>query len=266
MRLSVLTYNTFLLPTTVTSSGQTSRARCMAAGLRGHDVLILSEVFDERARECLLGRLALDYPHRTAFSVADVPWLDDGGLIVASKWPIRREDRRIVGLTDRSDDCFAMGLVYTEIELPGGRAHVFGSHAHAAGTPRSSLARKAQFRKLRAFVDAQNIPQGEPVIHAGDVNVDLSVPTADSIALLDTVGARFAAPRAEEAYTYDPQTNRLARGNARALRDYVLVSSTHRQPVEFGTAVMPLCSEQPWWGNVRDLSDHYGLWARLIYD
>ena len=239
----------------------------MASGLRGHDVLILSEVFDDRARECLIGRLALDYPYSTSFVEPFAPWLDDGGLLVLSKWPIRREARRSIGADGPRMDCLAsIGVVYAELETPSGHVHIFGCFAHAVGAAGSSYARREQFRALRAFVDEQGVPRSEPLLVAGDANVDMSSESEARLALLSAVGARFEPPHAGEAYTYDPETNRLARGQGRALRDYVLISSSHRQPASLGTAVMPLRTDRPWWKNVRDLSDHHGLWARLIYD
>src|SRR5512134_2129024 len=62
---NVLAYNVFMRPEHAFSNDQAERAAVLPVQLRGFDVIVFSEAFDNSIRSQLLAGLAADYPYRT---------------------------------------------------------------------------------------------------------------------------------------------------------------------------------------------------------
>ncbi|MBW6456882.1 MAG: sphingomyelin phosphodiesterase [Trueperaceae bacterium] len=258
--LDVLTFNAALLPELAASTRQSERAARMAPHLVGYDVLVLQEVFINRHREALLAELADAYPYRTALVGADgardLPWRQDGGTVILSRWPIEREAQLLFDDVCSGSDCLAdKGVAYAAIRKGTRVYHVFATHAQSVYGRDPPAVRAAQFALLRAFVDAQGIPADEPVIVAGDLNVDAHTPELD--AMLDALRAAWPPLVGDGRYTWDPVANALAEGGREWL-DYVLVSLDHAQPARAWNRALPLRD-----GGL-DLSDHFAVWGRVI--
>jgi endonuclease/exonuclease/phosphatase family metal-dependent hydrolase len=258
--LDVLTFNAALLPELAASTGQSERAARMAPHLMGYDVLVLQELFVNRHREALLAALADAYPYRTALVGADgareLPWRQDGGTVVLSRWPIEREAQLLFGEVCSGSDCLAdKGVAYAAVRKGAHVIHVFATHAQSVYGRRVEEVRAAQFALLRAFVDAQAIPDDELVIVAGDLNVDAFTPELD--VMLGVLRAAWPSVVGDARFTWDPETNALAYGPQEWL-DYVLVAVDHAQPTRAWNRAMPLRD-----GDL-DLSDHFAVWGRVI--
>jgi endonuclease/exonuclease/phosphatase family metal-dependent hydrolase len=262
--LSVLAYNVYLRPRILFRDGQLARAALLPAALTGYDVLILSEVFDERAREILLAGLKAEYPYATAV-FGGGGFTQSSGVVIASRWPIKRQARRAFGVC-AGTDCFAdKGAVYAQIEKSGRRYSLFGTHTQAWPTRRSAAVRGRQFAILREFIDAQSIPAAEPVLIGGDLNVDRLTAPAEYEAMLETLGATFAAPE-EGRYTFDPEENRFCGGRVREFLDYVLFRGAHVAPKLAASAVVRPRAAAPWRRGIADLSDHFALSSRFAFE
>ncbi|MFU8889143.1 MAG: sphingomyelin phosphodiesterase [Trueperaceae bacterium] len=258
--LDVLTFNAALLPELAASTRQSERAARMAPHLVGYDVLVLQELFINRHREALLAELADAYPYRTALVGADgardLPWRQDGGTVILSRWPIEREAQMLFEDVCSGSDCLAdKGVAYAAIRKGTRVYHVFATHAQSVYGRDPPAVRAAQFALLRAFVDAQAIPVDEPVIVAGDLNVDAHTPELD--AMLGALRAVWPPLVGDGRYTWDPVANALAEGGREWL-DYVLVSLDHAQPARAWNRALPLRD-----GGL-DLSDHFAVWGRVI--
>lgn len=260
--LDVLTFNAALLPEFVASTDQAARAAVMAPYLMGYDVLVMQELFVDAWREDLLQRLARFYPYRT-----DVVGIDgargfalrqDGGVVILSHWPIVREGRLLFGATCSGTDCLAdKGVAYAAIDKGGQTYHLFVTHAQSEFGFGVERVRAAQFALMRAFVEAQGIPDVEPVLLAGDLNVDAYSPELDS--MLATLHAVRPATIGSLPYTWDPQRNALASGPAQWL-DYVLYSADHLHPVASWNRAVRLHH------GTLDLSDHFAVWGRVVLE
>jgi len=258
--LDVLTFNAALLPEFAASTRQSERAARMAPHLVGYDVLVLQEAFINRHREALLAELAGAYPHRAALVGLDgargLPWRQDGGTVILSRWPIEREAQLLFGEVCSGSDCLAdKGVAYAAVRKGTRVYHVFTTHAQSVYGRDPPAVRAAQFALLKAFVDAQGIPTTEPVIVAGDLNVDAFTPELDD--MLRVLRAAWPAVVGTDRYTWDPETNALAEGGREWL-DYVLVSLDHAQPARAWNRAMPLRDDG------FDLSDHFAVWGRVI--
>jgi endonuclease/exonuclease/phosphatase family metal-dependent hydrolase len=258
--LDVLTFNAALLPELAASTQQSDRAARMSPHLLGYDVLVLQELFINRHREALLAELAEAYPYRSALvgldGARELPWRQDGGTVILSRWPIEREAQLLFEDVCSGSDCLAdKGVAYVAVRKGTRVYHVFTTHAQSVYGRRVEEVRAAQFALLRRFVDAQGIPASEPVIVAGDLNVDAFTPELDAV--LRVLRAAWPPVVGDVRFTWDPDTNALAEGGREWL-DYVLVSVDHAQPARAWNRAMPFRD-----GDL-DLSDHFGVWGRVI--
>lgn len=280
--LRLLALNAYMVPSF--SEAIDARAHRLGQALGGYDVLVLGELFDDSARRVLLAALAGEYPYRTTVLNPDHGMEQDGGVVIASRWPILFQDELYYQGSSGADRLAAKGAMYARLQGPQGPLHVFGTHtqsaAHSLGdkaldgvlgvpvvsvldTPRRI--RERQFAQLREFVEAQAVPLHETVILAGDMNVDFySRGGAEYRRMLEILGAR-EVPVIQRRPTFDP-ANRLVDDEATGeYLDYVLVRA-HQAPLGEGSwsRVRPLLTDDPFDAGIRDLSDHYAIETLLL--
>jgi endonuclease/exonuclease/phosphatase family metal-dependent hydrolase len=256
----VLTFNAALLPELVASTRQADRVAAMAPHLTGFDVLVLQELFVDAWRDRLLTELGDHYPYRTDIVGVDGargnPIGQDGGIVILSRWPILRQAQQTFGAACSGTDCLAdKGVAYAAVAKGPQVYHVFGTHAQSEYGFRVERVRAEQFASMRAFVDEQAIPADEPVILAGDFNVDAATPELG--AMLSALTAVRPVTTGSLRQTWDPERNRWARGPAQWI-DYVLVAADHAAPVAAWNRVLALRE-----GDL-DLSDHFAVWGRVV--
>ncbi|CAM2065440.1 Sphingomyelin phosphodiesterase [Sulfidibacter corallicola] len=261
-QLTLLAYNLQLLPTSIQWIDQGLRARYMGEALDGFDAIVFSEAFDDDVRgfdeagntgdpDSLWEHIRHMYPYRTDIVGKDEGLEQDGGVFIASRWPILHQEDLVYdeSVCEASDCLSEKGVMYARIEksLDGMSRtyHLFGSHLQAdyPGDDNSHV-RASQLNELRRFVDALGIPADEPVIMAGDFNVDLD--SGEYPQMLDRLNA--ADPeRAEYGFPYslDGFTNAMADPDSEWMLDYVLVDRSHRMPRFGETAVLVLRSPAP---------------------
>jgi endonuclease/exonuclease/phosphatase family metal-dependent hydrolase len=215
--LSVLAYNVYLRPTSLFVNGQGQRAERLPRQIWDeYDVVIFSEAFDDGARKTLLRGTAGAYLFTSRILGNDRGFEQDGGVVMVSRWPIVAQDQRTFASVCDGTDCQAdKGVLYASIQKKGHRYHLFGSHTQAgSGTEQRKVdVRRRQFEMIRDFIAAQNIPAGEPVIIAGDLNVDKVAHAAECAAMLQTLDATHPAQVGPVCCSIDSRTNRLTEEN-----------------------------------------------------
>ncbi|MFB7363787.1 sphingomyelin phosphodiesterase [Streptomyces hydrogenans] len=287
-RLKVLTYNTFLFSKTLYPNwGQDHRARAIPAApyFQGQDVVVIQEAFDNSSSDALKANAAAAYPHQTpvvgrsksgwdatggAYS-ATTP--EDGGVTILSKWPIVRKEQYVYKDACGADWYSNKGFAYVVLDVNGSRVHVVGTHAQSTdpgcSAGEAAQMRSRQFKAMDAFLDAKNVPAGEQVIVAGDMNVDSRTPEyATMLADADLAGADA---RTGHPYSFDTELNSIAADrypdDPREDLDYVLYRAGNARPANWTNHVV-LESTAPWtvssWGTkytYTNLSDHYPVTA-----
>ncbi|MCZ4100477.1 sphingomyelin phosphodiesterase [Streptomyces sp. SID13666] len=267
--------------------GQLQRADLIAnAGYtQNADVVIFQEAFDNAASDRLLGNVKGRYPYQTPVlgrstsgwdrtEGAYSSWTpEDGGVAVVSKWPILEKVQHVYADGCGADYYSNKGFVYVVLNVNGTRVHIVGTHTQAddssCGSGEAASIRHGQDQEIDAFLDARNIPAAEPVIIAGDLNIDAH--GSDYAGLLADLDA--AAPDANPgpANSFDPVTNSVARDrypNDPAQRlDHALLRNGHARPAHWNNRVVDEHSPK-WsvssWGTTysyTDYSDHYPLVA-----
>ena len=255
----VLSYNVALLPEPVSYTLPTVRAAKMAPHLAGFDALVLQEAFIDGARERLVRDLAEAYPYRGDLVGRDgaggSPLMQDGGVIILSRWPIVRQATMTFGATCSGTDCLGdKGVAYAAIQKGERTYHLFGTHLQSSFGRGVPDVRKAQFELFAGFIAEQQIPVDEPVLLAGDFNVDGYSP--ELAPMLETLDAWWPPVLGAVKTTWDPEGNRWAEGRGVWL-DYVLLANGYGAPAAAWNRALPVRD-----GDL-DLSDHYAVWGRV---
>ncbi|KAL4171814.1 hypothetical protein KRP22_006992 [Phytophthora ramorum] len=301
-KLRVMIYNVWLLPSLVSSFNEkispwaSQRAsaipRCLAP--LDVDVVIFCEAFCSSAREKLVcGMKSQGFIYETKV-VGDASLLGtkkaiDGGCFAMSKYPLTNCEEVTFGSVASGEDRYAdKGVVYFQVRMPVQSSngtdstqtvHVVGTHLQAWETPIAVATRNCQLMRMREFVDSLCLPKHEPVIFAGDMNVNkhadgAQAPDGEYTAMLDLLGVHEPELHAKSPiYSFDPHTNSLAvdgpsSGGVTERLDYVMVERNHRQPVAASTEIVQLKATRHW-AQPRgasdevlvDLSDHYPVVA-----
>ncbi|APE26572.1 MULTISPECIES: sphingomyelin phosphodiesterase [Streptomyces] len=283
-RLKVLTYNTFLFSKTLYPNwGQDHRAKAIptAPFYQGQDVVVLQEAFDNSASDALKANSAGQYPYQTPVVGRGTGGWDatggsyssttpeDGGVTILSKWPIVRKEQYVYKDACGADWWSNKGFAYVVLNVNGSKVHVLGTHAQSTDPGCSAgeavQMRSRQFKAIDAFLDAKNIPAGEQVIVAGDMNVDSRTPEYGT--MLADAGLAAADARTGHPYSFDTELNSIASerypDDPREDLDYVLYRAGNARPANWTNNVV-LEKSAPWtvssWGKsytYTNLSDHY---------
>jgi endonuclease/exonuclease/phosphatase family metal-dependent hydrolase len=294
---TIVQYNIMARPYWVGQEGQRERVcripQALARRIAGQehvDAIVLNESFSAAcAGELKLTDLLALYGWRYHLPPVSTWWKpSNGGIFIASKWPIVAS-RDMVYRACRSSDCLAAkGVQYARIEkvLDGRRKryHVFGTHLQAWGGAAAAAVRGEQARELARFIQQQHIPVAEPVLLAGDLNTR-GPGNPQFQALIDILGVSMLPIVGQRRATMDVDNTLFGRGPW--LVDYVLPAVRYQRPIRAELEVIALRAERefpicvgarlrPFYvspvapvclktRHVRDLSDHYPVIGRFEY-
>ncbi|KAG5457932.1 MAG: Endonuclease/exonuclease/phosphatase [Olpidium bornovanus] len=245
--------------------------------IRDHDVIVFQEAWDGQSRKILLDGLRdLGYAHQTPLTGNGPAGWDEfggrycracpysGGVVIVSKWEITYKANRVFADACGFDWFSNKGFAYARIKLPFANLHLIGTHMQSedqgcsSRTPRA--VRESQLREMSEWLAARGIPEDEPVIFAGDFNVDR--PLGEELGVDDGDGDLRRAERRQGTpagpgpadleeyekaleilsacparqfdgtrYTWDPRTNSIARhinpAGPREYLDHVLFRRGH---------------------------------------
>lgn len=215
--IHLVTYNVFDRPYAVIQDGQDARMQRLPATLRKLkggtiDAVVFQEAFNGDVLRDGLRRIGIRHQTPT-ITDPTLASLQNGGVFIASRWPITHRDSKVYrGACNGSDCLAAKGVVYARIRKEGrGGAivfHVFGTHMQSGDSVESIDNRLEQARQLREFIREQNIPASEPVLIAGDFNEDAAHHPGQVRRLAEAMGAELPSiPKG--VYSSDPTTNAL---------------------------------------------------------
>ena len=205
----------------------------------------------------------------------------DGGVIIVSKYRITKA-WEIVFKDSKAEDTHAKkGAVYAKINKEGKNYHIFGTHPQASykGVTEHKETRKKQFASLKKFIDKMKIPESEPVILGGDLNMDLISKAGRKEVNNVLKQIKFSLPKIiGHKYSHDNTTNDFLDPKAEKpqLLDYILYSKNHLQPKRATAEVLIPRTKRPWCAKILrsdsswkkgqfDLSDHYPVAGYFEY-
>jgi len=283
--LNVLNYNVYMRPTTMFMNGQNLRALMIPKKVQGYDVIVFQEAFDDDVRAVLFAGLReYGYPHASMVLGSDAGVEQDGGVIVASKWPIVDQKEKLFGSACSGADCLAdKGVLYVKIDKsikPGesNYFHIFGTHLNDG----DHAIQIAQLASLRNFINSQNIPPTEAVLIAGDMNINMYF-TPRYEEMLNILGAGYIGPkpgRYSHPFSYDQVLNALGfdaiknviSDPIRTYFDYVLYSKHHLGITSASFAEVRMLRAYDEWKELEteramwDLSDHFPIYASYHFE
>lgn len=263
-QLNVLTYNTWALLPPIESKNTGNRLNTIAEYMDNYDVVVFQEVFDPILTAKFRSRVSETYPYLT-----EIPWevgkILTGGSFIASRWPIEDQDS-IVYEACLADGCLAgKGINYAKVRKGSNAYHIFGTHTHAYTGENDVATRFAQLAQLKALVDAKQIPYEEPVILAGDFNVDKLNFPQEHLDFLELLNATEPEATGEYPYSYAGPVNIYADDQYNEYLDYVLYSNDHIAPyLSENKMLTPRSINADHW-NSWDLSDHYPVEGRFEF-
>lgn len=289
----LLAHNVYMLP--VVNWGQAQRADLIAQAdyIKGYDVVLLQEAFDNSASDKLLSGLKGEYPHQTpVLGRSQDGWdetlnygevfdgkFEDGGVAVVSRWPIEQKVQYVFDRGCGWDDKANKGFVYVKVNKEGRFYHVISTHTQAeadeCGKGEAAEIRSSQFKTIKKFIEDKNIPSNEIIFIGGDLNVNRNNSSEYSTMLTDL---EANAPNAYAGWTatWDTVTNGIANNNYPKLSpeylDYILVAKKHAQPNFWHNQALDVPS--PRWRvesvaetyEYKDYSDHYPVAAFAYAD
>ena len=262
--LNVLTYNTWALLPGIESKNTSNRLHTIVDIAKNYDVVVFQEVFDPLLTANFRGHISDEYPYLT-----EIPWklgkILTGGSFIASRWPIEAQDS-VVYDACRTDGCLAgKGINYAKIRKGQNAYHVFGTHTHAYATAEDIAIRFAQLDQFSALVASKNIPYEEPVIMAGDFNVDKLNYPQEHVDFLNVLNATEPQATGEYTESYAGPVNVYADNQYSEYLDYILYKNDHLAPYSsYNKLLTPRSIKSEHWGSW-DLSDHYPVSAKFEF-
>lgn len=264
--MNVLAYNTYMLTPPIALSDQGTRAQHIDDAVHNLDAILIQEVFDNSARATLKSELAAEYPYQTA--VVDLPnILEDGGIMIASRWPIEYEAQMTWNNCNEPDCLANKGVMYARINKLGRKYHLFSTHQQAFNGSDDVVVRNLQMQQFQEFINAQNIPANEAVIFGGDMNVDKYTNKQGEYDNMLSIFNASEPTYTGHPYTWDKYSNDYIDLGVEAPEylDYVLTDNDYLVPTSQSNEVWVLRSNHDDMWNIHDLSDHFGVLGRFVY-
>jgi endonuclease/exonuclease/phosphatase family metal-dependent hydrolase len=270
--LTVLSWNVDMKPSTLVRNRQHQRARQLIDFLDDYDVIVLSELFDQRALEIFRDRLAAAYPHSTVSHPSGTY-----GAVLFSKWPIDKIETYPFNELCAGFDCrLPKGVVYARIIKEKKPYNIFGITLQDWPSNKAALVRNEQLKKIKEFIDQQAIPTYEPIVISGAFNINKYKSSFDNKKrneyeeMLTILNAQ-AGDHMGHRFTVDPSYNRMANIiDPKEYNDYVFCSINNKKPKKFSNRVCIFKKKLPWKehynnANQTDLSSHFALCSLLEF-
>jgi len=247
------------------------------------DVIFFNEIFDKGLRENLVRQMSVEYPYWVDVANNYNPIILSSGVMAFSKWPIVTKAEWEYGTCYREECLAKKGALFIKIDKNGRYYNLFGTHPQSDNDQKSWQTRAQQMQEFKNFINAQDIPQSEPIILTGDFNID-------SLSPVKNMYARFDEPLSELIYvqkllnlaflnhqglvfSFDTELNKMTSlsnftNGVRQALDHIWVISDHKMPnlddsVEWYERLLSDRSEMR---STPDLSDHFPVMGTLVYE
>lgn len=261
--LNVLSYNIWFT-TIFGSKAIPQRLAELPKVLKGYDVVAGTEFFDDIPVAVLKEKIRKSYPYQTS-SATKLGKLLPAGTFIFSHWPIEQEKAFFFNACSGIQCAAARAVVYAKLNKKGSPYHVFATHMQSSDDKPNRDARLQQLREMAGFVKSLNIPANEPVIFAGDFNINKIGLPEDRDFMEVILGAKEPRNMGHNV-SYDSNTNFWAEKPYIEYLDYTLYSNKHLKPVLASQELFaPRSTSKSLWKKW-DLSDHYALRGSFVYN
>lgn len=286
--LHVMSYNIFHLPGIASVSHYKEKERAIAQleylkSMRNSiDVIVFQEGFNQQAETYLLDKLSRYYPYNTRLvgqfcyagnywnsisgNCSNSPFVVNGGVTIYSKYPILEKHQLVFEHSGYgTPDYYAnKGAAFVKIKKDNYIYNIVGTHLQADHNAyNGSSVRLRQLREIKNWITGFSISKNEPLIYAGDMNVEYTNPS-------DYAQMKHIL-HAEINYTFNPSTEMGTYSNQNTIvvknypnyndsLDYILHSTEHKSPV-----TPPEMKVLRPMKNGEDLSDHFPVFTKYSF-
>ncbi len=261
--LKLLTWNIQMLPTALSfasdslKKGQAMRAPWIVEYLnaRDYDIVVLQEVIDRPITDQLKAGLKKSYPHQVAFEGRGGVAGCGGGILFASRIPLKYVAHIVYEHITGVDKLAEKGCLLVEAECSGVTIQIAGTHLQAG----DDATRDQQFVEMGEKIIAPYRRDGVPQLLVGDMNV---ATTEESFPLLLTATEMTAFSLDDaDPFTVDGHNSWNQPGKRAKHIDHVLLNPR-------GTNSTILCqtvqrARRKHEGRTVDYADHYGVIAEI---
>ncbi len=262
--LKILTWNIYMLPRQIMYTHQLQRADSIVKRLheQNPDIIILQEVFDQKAKNILVKGLQKNYPYYVGPGYKRLFKLSSG-VMVFSKFEIDCED--MVHYKDcKAVDCWAKkGGLFADIKLKNNQSiHIIGTHMQSKKGWLYDQIRNKQLKLIKSLAEV-NKQTDVPIIFAGDFNISPEDSLHnDMYKKLQAIKYELNGDRIHSlTEENDWRVKSGEKGND--LLDYILLNpnntSAYIQQLEIIRFTAQLKK------NRKDLSDHFAVMCTLIF-
>lgn len=267
-KINILTQNSYMRPSELFFDDQSVRKDYYDDLLHNYDAIIFQELFDDDVRANILSQLAAEYPYQsTVVDILNHSALDpvqDGGILIVSRWPIESQDQFLFGNNCNADDCLAYkGFKYCKINKLGVKYHLFGTHMDAFNDEIDVNIRKSQLQQAKTYMAGKSIPTNEAVLFGGDLNIDKITNKWGEYDSLWTPFFGAQSPVFDNPLnpSWNSQTNQYLSGTSDPAEylDYVLPMKSNLLPTTNINQVIPYRTIADAMWKKFDISDHYGV-------
>ncbi len=288
--LKILNYNVQLWPFysdhTNPPNHRDERARRLPELINNnYDYVTLHEVFERGIRDKMIRDMREYYPYYVdAAGMSGINFLSSG-VVTFSKWPIL-ETKQMVYKNCHSLDCAAnKGVSYIKIRKTENGTeqiyNIFSTHLQAWNNENETNAfeqsRAKQVRELKEFIEQQNIPISEPVLVAGDLNInkysgvvafyhsnDLETEYAYLLNTLEAIDPLQTGLTYSADFRINTMLGLSSYSTSRV--DYVLYLKNHKVPTYAINDIRPIRdTENPKMYPIYDMSDHFPVVAEFVF-
>ncbi len=260
--IKFLSYNVFLRPGAIGwADYKPERFAELVDAVKAYDVIGLSEVFDDARREEWRDRLRQTHPYWVTPPESGNPLLQDGGLVLFSRYPIVFSRKMIYKDSADWDAMSEKGALFARIQLPSEKLfEVVLTHTQAEA--QHFPIRKKQFSQLQKFILKNH--QAEPLFVMGDMNVigHLEDQYQDMLERLEYPLDAFRALSKSPGYTWDGPENPLAGGKNKERLDYIFFHDRQKSVTHFECQVRKFPMKKPF-EKALYMSDHYAIEAKI---
>ena len=187
------------------------------------------------------------------------------GTRIVSRWPFELEGAHIYSACNGIQCAATRGVIYARINKLGKTYHVFGTHTQSSDDDANRNARKAQLQEMGDYIAGLKLPADEPVIMAGDFNVN-KIGLPEDRDYMESVLSAYEPENKGHNLSYDSNTNVWAEAPYLEYLDYTLVSHVNQPAISASQEIIaPRSTIDELWGEW-DLSDHYAARGEFSFD
>lgn len=260
-QFKLLTWNIQMLPT-FPSVPQLNKKQALRApwiveylSQQDYDLVVLQEVIDKKMTELLKTGLKEKYPHLVSVDAKQGISGCSGGILFASKFPIRYVDHIVYKHVSGVDALAEKGCVLVEAELDGQKFQVAGTHLQAGD---DAMKEKEVVEIFDGIIRPHRTP-GVPQLLCGDMNIGAGTERFDL--LLKTTEMKNFPLDDPRPYTTDGENSWNPKKKRPQHIDHVLLNPRDTATTITRQTVQRARREHE--GQTMDLADHYGVVAEV---